>query len=151
MTDQERQTIAELCGGNDAAVALIEETWLLACVYDDAIDGQKQRTDDEIHRAFAFAVFGLHANPVWRAHPELRLALLNSIACWRAANALQYSQDKEVLHSAYVLRCSPYQFFVSVVLAVSGMEAAVKAAAFFYGRRTNDSLAEYLAEHGVKE
>lgn len=147
MVYPERETLTRLCRGDEAAVALIEGTWLLASVYDDAIDGDKKRSDDEIHNSFLFAMVGLRRNAVYRKHPELEAVLLCSVACWRAANRLERSAEREAVHSAYVLRCSPYQFFVAVVFAVAGMEAAIETAEFFYGRTTDDSLEVYLAEH----
>lgn len=143
----QHEALVKLCRENYDAVRLIEGAWLLSCVYDDAIDGQKKRTDAEIHQAFAFALFELHTNRVVQQFPHLKASLMEAVACWRAANELERLNDREKLHAAFTLRCSPYQFFIAVVLAVAGVEAAVEAATYFYGEHTEDTLDSYLAEH----
>jgi hypothetical protein len=139
--------ILRLCGGNKDAAELIRGAWHLCEVWDDAIDGDKRKPDMQIHNAFMFAIFGLHRNPVWIKHPELEAALRLTIANWIAANDLEKSRDREHLVTAYTLRCSPYDFFVAVVLAVCGHAAAIEAARYFRGADTPDRLDAYLREH----
>lgn len=153
MTDltQVRDVLTRLCNGNAEAVALIDGVFNLAEVYDDFIDKDGKATDDEIHQAFAFALFGLHANPVYRENPGLGMVLLNSLALWRGANHLEASKDEEALHASYVMRMSPHNFAVSVVMCVAGMENAISAAALLYGPGDDDTLAAYLREHARKD
>lgn len=148
----QRETLLRLCGGNADAVSLIEGTWSLVEVWDDAIDGEKNEPDEAIHAAFLWALFGLHDNRFYRAHEvRLRHAFLVMVANWQAANELERSRDREQLVTAYTLRCSPYDFFVAVVLAASGIQAAREAAIYFRGRDTPDRLDDYLREHMGKD
>jgi hypothetical protein len=140
-----------MCGGNDDAVALIEDFWRLCEVWDDAIDGEKNESDVDINRAFLWALFGLNDNAFYREHPELRASLQTCIANWQAANVLERSGDREKVITAYTLRCSPYDFFVAVVLAAGGMPAAYSAALYFRSAIGPDRLEDYLAEHLIKE
>lgn len=144
----EQAHLFELCGGNAHAVALIRGAWKLAEVWDDCIDGEKNESDQAIDEAFCWALFGLSDNVFFQQHRmALRPAFMQAIAGWRAANQLERSSAADNLHTAYVLRCAPYQFFIAVVLAANGIEAATKAAVYFYGRPTADSLEAYMAEH----
>lgn len=146
----EHEFLIDLCGGNHEAVALIEGAWRFCEVWDDAIDGEKKESDDAINAAFQWALFELNDNAFYRRRPELRNALASSIALWRAANQLEAGRPQpspDHLHTAYVLRCAPYNFFVAVVLAANGIDAAASAALYFYGRPTSDSLEAYVAEH----
>lgn len=146
-----RDVLHRLCNGNAAAVALIEGVMNLAEVYDDVIDRDNKTTDAETHEAFAFALFGLHANPVYRENPGLQMILLNSLALWRAANRMEATKDSETLHASYVMRMSPYNFAIAVVMCVAGMENAVNAAQVLYGPGDDDTLASYLREHQSKD
>jgi hypothetical protein len=139
-------TLLDLCSGNDHAVSLIEGVWELAEVYDHLVDGDKH-PEDAVHRAMAFALFGIHANPVYRQHPELQHVLMQTIALWRAANLLERTRNPDALNVSYTLRCSPFNFFVSVVMCVSGEKKAIQAAELFYGPDDDDTLVGYVREH----
>jgi hypothetical protein len=139
--------LLRLCSGNADAVALCLGVLDISEVYDDMIDGDKA-PESQVHYAMGFALFGLHANSVYRAHPHLQFSLLQCIALWRAANDLERTGEREALANAYVLRCSPYPFIVSVVLAVSGMNAAIEAAKLFYSDVSCETLDDYMREHG---
>ena len=127
--------VLALCDDNEDARNLIRDTWAFVEVYDDAIDGQKNETDATIHRAIEWALFDLHRNAFYRAHPEL-----------------EASGGREDLMHSYVLRCSPYDFFVAVVLAAAGPDAALRAAERLRVHTSSvDSFDAYLAEHGKGE
>lgn len=143
----QRETLLRLCAGNESAVALIEGVWSMCTLYDDCIDRDKMMGAEGVHEAMGWALFGINENPVYRAHPELRHALMQMIANWRAANLMERSGRVEALHAAYVLRCSPYGFFASVVQCVAGMEASIDAIQHFYGADTDDRFEAYLKEH----
>jgi hypothetical protein len=144
-------TLQRLCANNLDAVRLIEDAWRFADVFDDAIDGEKKQTDAEIYRSFLWALFELHRNAFYVAHRDaLELAFRVAIAEWMTANRLERSGDREQLITAYTLRCSPYTFFVAVVLAAGGPEAADEAAHMFRSMATEDRLDDYLREHGVE-
>ncbi len=140
--------LADLCR-NDAAADLIAQVWNLVEVWDDAIDREHNEPDAGIHRAFEFAVFGLPRNPFYMANlatlePALRVMLAN----WKCANELERRGDIESLMHAYVLRCSPYDFFVSVVLVAAGPIAAEQAAMRLRCDTASvDPFDNYVAEH----
>lgn len=144
----QHDTLLRLCSGDAQAVALIEDFWDFCEVWDDAIDGQKNESDADIHRAFMWALWGLHDNLFYRKHERaLRHAMQVTIANWQASNVLERSGDREKVITAYSLRCSPYDFFAAVVLAASGVQAAAEAALYFRGAENEDRLDDYLAEH----
>jgi hypothetical protein len=142
----DREQLLMLCSRDEAAADLIAEAWNFAIVYDDAVDGDK-RNEKAIHRAMQWALIGLHDNPFMQRHPDLKLVLQVAIAEWRAANQFERSREPEKLRVAHVLRCSPYSFFVAVVLKASGPDMAATAAELFYSSNPGDSLDAYLAEH----
>lgn len=141
------ETLLELCSGSRDAAALIRGVWDMAEVYDSVVDGDNDLTPDDVHNSMAFALFGLHANPVYRDNPALQLVLMQTIALWRAANNMEQTGDAETLRSSYVMRCSPYNFMISVVLCVSGMDAAIRAAELLYSPTDEDTFEAYCREH----
>jgi hypothetical protein len=150
MQTNEGDILLRLCGGNADAAALITGFWDFCEVYDDAIDGDKNQADAEIHAAMHWALFGLQSNNFYQRHrAALQSAMQVAIAEWKAANAMERTRDREQLITAYTLRCSPYSFFVAVVLAAAGPLAAAEAAAYFRTRPSPDRLDDYLREHNV--
>ncbi len=139
--------ILDLVGGDADAAGLIHDFLNLCEVWDDAIDGEHKESAQSIHSAFEWALFGLQENMFYRNNPQLASSMRVCIANWKAANVLEKSPEPEHLHTAYTLRCAPYDFFVAVVLAASGPDAADKAALNFRGRLTGDSLDLYIQEH----
>lgn len=139
--------IARLCGGNGDAMDLIHSAWAACETWDDLVDRDKPVADAEINKLLIWALFGLQQNPVYRQHPPLALALRVTVSNWMAANRLERSADREQLVTAYTLRCCPYDFFVAVILCVSGPEMADEAAHFFRSAPGPDTLDGFLAEH----
>ena len=142
-----KEVILDLVCGDENAALLIRGFLNLCEVWDDAIDRDHAGSDASINGAFEWALFELNANPFYVAHPELSSAMRVCIANWKTANYLENSKYLEHLHTAYTLRCSPYDFFVAVALAAGGQEAADRAAFAFRGRLTGDSLDAYIKEH----
>ena len=142
-----RAALLDLVSSNLDAEALICDFLNLCEVWDDCIDREHKESAGAIHRAFEWALFGLSGNAFYTSHPELASAMRVCIANWKASIALEGSLEIEHLHTAYTLRCSPYDFFVAVVLAASGPQAADRAAMMFRGQLTTDSMAGYINEH----
>lgn len=145
-----RSQLLVLCKGNESACELIEAMWDLVEVWDDAVDGDHKEDEKVINRSFLWAICGQHENAFLLSHPELRLAIKQMTAVWLAANALERSGDPEKIRTAYTLRCSPYLFFVSVVIAAAGVEHGAIAANLLFGADTGDSFEAYMAEHQEK-
>jgi hypothetical protein len=142
--------LASLCK-NKYAADLIAEFWRMAEVWDDTVDKDGKESESAVNRAFLWAICGRDENPFLLEHPELRLAIKQTVAMWLAANALERSGEPDKIRTAYTLRCSPYLLFVSIVIAAAGVEAGAKAALFFYGGPDNDSFDAYMAEHMEKK
>ena len=96
-------------------------------------------------------LFELPRNRLWRENAPLHTSMRVTIANWQAANVLERSGEREQVITAYTLRCSPYDFFVAVVLAVAGTDAAARAALYFRALNNTDRLEDYLAEHLTKQ
>lgn len=138
--------VFELCATNEAR-NLIRCVMNLVHVWDDAIDGEKKQSDNEINTAFGWALFASHNDAFLQRNPSLWLSLNEMVVLWMAANKLEKEGTLESLRQSYVLRCSPYNFCCSVVGFDAGMEAAVEAAALLYGDSSEDSFEDYVQDH----
>jgi hypothetical protein len=139
--------LVKLCGDNQNAASLIVELWNLVEVWDDALDKDHREPDAVINRAFLWAIAGRDENPFLMAHPELRLALKQMVAVGLAAHAMEKTKDPKQLLLSYTLRCSPYFFFISVVVAAAGVRAGAEAALYLFGTPDDDTFEAYMAEH----
>lgn len=143
--------VACVCGGDWQAAELIGKVWAFVEVWDDAIDGEKNETDEAIHEAFLFALFGLHRDPFFAKHRQaLEPAFMLMVAEWQASNVLQRSGVDEAVRTAHFLRCSPFTFFVAVAMAAGGLAAARRAAIYFRTLPQADKQDDFVAEQAAK-
>lgn len=142
--DAVRAEVARLCGGNQDAVNLIYGFWNQCEIWDDLVDQDKPVSGDQVNDLILWALFDIQHNAVYQAAPALHVLLRVTIANWLTSNKLA-AGNRDERATAYTLRCSPYDFFVGVVLIVSGPRMADEASLFFRSLGS-ESLETYLAE-----
>ena len=137
-----------VCGSEDAFSILLGFHRLCE-VWDDAVDREHNESEWAINKAFEWALFELPRNPFWLKHRStLEPAMQVCIANWKAATRIEREGGPlEALQTAWVLRCSPYDFFVALALCAGGPDAAARAAHYWRSQVTSDTLEAYLAEH----
>lgn len=141
--------LTQLCAGNVDAARLCQGFIGLCEVYDDIVDGDHQVLAADAHATFWWALIDLTGSAFFRDHATvLRTAMGLAITKWKTANALERSGDREKLATAYTLRCSPYDFVLTVITLSAGPAAAEQAALALYGADTpEDRFDAYVAEH----
>ncbi|MDG4675664.1 hypothetical protein P9A16_31685 [Shinella sp. 838] len=142
-----QEEIDRLASGDKDALDLIHGAWKACSVWDDLIDKDNVPTEQQINDCFLWALFDLQNNRVYRENPHLAFVLRLTISNWFAANRLEREEEREKRITAYTLRCSPYDFFVAVIMCVAGPSAADEAAYLFRSMNTTDNLEDYLSEH----
>lgn len=135
-----------LCNDNQSAVDLIGQAWSACETWDDLIDRDKPVSEEDINKLVTWALFDVQQNQVYQDNPSLAFILRVTVSNWLASNKLEKSNDREQRITAYTLRCCPYDFFVAVVLCVSGPQMADEAAYFFRSSETPDTLENFLSE-----
>jgi len=140
------EKVFELCQTNEAR-SLIRSVLNFVHVWDDCVDNEKKQTDEEIHAAFSWALFASHNDPFLCRYPSLWLSLNEMVTLWQAANKLEHTGELAALRQSYVLRCSPYNFFCSVIGLDAGSEAAVEAATLLYSDCSEDKFEDYVQDH----
>jgi len=143
-----RDKLLHLCGGNDPAVAFIEDFWALCETWDDLVDKDREVPAQEIDRTMMWALFGVQSNLFYRSFSQaLGPAMAQAIASWRTANRFESSRNRALVEQAYFLRCAPYDLFATVALLAGGHEKHLEAVTFFRSLAPEDTLAAYLQEH----
>lgn len=137
--------VLRLCSGNEAAVQLINGFWKRCEIWDDLVDQDKPVTPEQVNELVLWALFEIQLNPVYQANPALQFLLRVVVANWFASNVLERG-DRDDRAAAYTLRCSPYDFFVGVILAVSGPVMADEAAIYFRSFKGAETIDSYLGE-----
>lgn len=107
--------------GNEDAVRFCIDVTFIAHVWDDLIDKDKERTNNEISNAFKAALIDIPANPFYLAHiNDLRPLMMNAILQWQDANKLEVDGSQHDKHMAFMLRASFIQLFVYCAFLVGG-------------------------------
>ena len=106
---------------NQDAVRFCIDVTFIAHVWDDLVDKDKERTNEEISNAFKAALIDIPSNPFYLAHiNDLRPLMMNAILQWQDANKLEVNGDDHDKHMAYMLRASFIQLFVYCAFLIGG-------------------------------
>ena len=143
-----RDKVLELCSGNEEAEKLIFSLWNLFVVWDDAVDGDKKTSQENINSAFMWALFGFNESVFYRQNEAaIRPAMFTCIGKWIKANEFEKSGVRTKVIDAYAMRTSPYELFSTIVFLASGSKKQLEAIEYFYTMNPADTLESYLAEH----
>jgi hypothetical protein len=97
-------------------------------LYDDLIDGDKEISHAQIHKAFYTALVTLPTNPFYLEHQgHLSPLIVQAIALWQTSNILQGGSvnDRAV---SYTLRNMDLQIVQAVVLLTRGHDVMMAVA-----------------------
>ena len=95
----------EWFGGNEHALQMFRMFGDLLHIWDDLVDKDKERTEEEINHAFAIALVYLPANPFYKSIQEQIMPMwLTVISAYQVANHYQNSKDEHGIEIAHGLR-----------------------------------------------
>jgi hypothetical protein len=144
---QDRENLLRWMRGNAQAVAFIEQLFYVCHLWDDLIDKDVRRTDEQINDAFWFALVELPLNPFYARHlAELHPVIISMIHEWHAANAMERGKDSDDLDIAFTLRCNILSVVSQCAYLIGGREWAAQVAVEVrrYGQR--ETLEKYKEE-----
>lgn len=102
--------VAPLFKDNADALHYIMCLYAITQIWDDLVDGDRQRTSDDINRMLRIALIDLNENAFFiRYRDKLVPLMLSAILQWQDANVLEKSDVVEDLVRAYSLRVSWHQ------------------------------------------
>lgn len=132
--------------GNTDAVRFCIDIAFIAHVWDDLIDKDNPRTDNDINNAFKAALIDIPSNPFYLANiSDLRPLMYNAILQWQDANKLEKDGNHHDKHMAYMLRASIVQIFSYCAFLCGGSEWAEEVGPDIR-RVYEEDLFEYLKE-----
>lgn len=95
----------EWFGGNEHALQMFRMFGDLLHIWDDLVDKDRERTEEEINHAFAIALVYLPANPFYKSIQEQIMPMwLTVISAYQVANHYQNSKDEHGIEIAHGLR-----------------------------------------------
>lgn len=133
--------------GDEDAVALAMMVIHVCDVWDDLIDKDQEIRDEDITRAFMFALCAMPRNRFYRAHideivPLLELGVVN----WLTANRFERDGERRALEIAHVIRHGIGDLFVHMARLIGGLQWAIEVAPEIKLVVHTDTLDEYLQE-----
>jgi len=132
--------------GNQDAVRFCIDITFIAHVWDDLIDKDNIRTNEDISNAFKAALIDIPSNHFYLANiNELRPLMLNAIFQWQDANKLEAGGNYHDKHMAFMLRASIVQIF-SYCAYLCGGPAWINEVGPDIRRLYEEDLFEYLKE-----
>ena len=100
----DREWLLRICKGNQEAANFLEMFFFACHLWDDLIDKDKTRTDDEINNIFWLIFIEIPRNPYYQKNfNDIQPVMANAIQEWFVANSLERSQRTDI---SYTLRCS---------------------------------------------
>jgi hypothetical protein len=91
--------------GDADALRFCVDIMFLGHLWDDLIDKDKERTPEEINRAFMSAFGTIPQNPFYQAFQEqLRGLVMSAILQWQDANILERTRNPDEMFAAYIAR-----------------------------------------------
>jgi len=108
--------------GNIDAMRLIIDIFDLIHIWDDLVDKDKERSNDEINNAFRIALIDIPLNPFYQRYQgHLIPLIMNCILQWEDANEMEKMGDSDK-HQAFMLRASVIQLISYCAFLIGGME-----------------------------
>jgi hypothetical protein len=119
-TEKELNRLRHFFKGNEAAVELCQCLAYIVHLWDDLIDKDKERTDEDINAAFWMLFSTIPRNEFYRQEQDTLLPLLERmILTWHDANKLEKGTRHDC-HLAYGLRMQLLQIFHHIAFLVGG-------------------------------
>lgn len=121
--EETAEALFELFQGNQDAVMFCMELLYVYHLWDDLIDGDKERTKDEINNAFMMILTDFRRNAFYRTFQHDLLPLItSSILQWTDANNIEDEGEESELNKSYMLRANIIQIWGYCAYLIGGFE-----------------------------
>jgi hypothetical protein len=92
-------------GGNEKALQMFQMFGDLAHIWDDLVDKDNDRTEDDINHAFAIALVYLPANPFYQSiQTQIMPMWLTVVSAYQVANHFEKTKDPHGIEISHGLR-----------------------------------------------
>ena len=142
--EEDREWLQYICHGDADAADFLIMFFMMCHLWDDLIDKDVERTDDDINRAFWVALVDIPRNRYYRRfEPEITPLMAVAIQEWFAANKLEAGNRRDI---AYTLRCSIVSLIHQAAEYCGGYEWASKVGEENRLKSQSETLEEYTKE-----
>ena len=140
----DRKWMTYICCGDKDASDFLAIFFSLCHLWDDLIDKDVARTDEDINRAFWMALIEIPRNRYYRRF-ETEITPLMGVAIqeWFAANKLEAGNRTDI---AYTLRCSIVSLIHQAAEYCGGYEWALKVGEEIRLKTQSETIDEYRKE-----
>lgn len=143
MLDRLRAIFSKYMNGNTHAVSFCMDLAYVSHLWDDLIDGDRERGKEEINLAFAMALGSIPSNPFYRQHiEELTPLMMGTLLQWQIANGLERGDENEQL-SAFIIRQAISGIWFFCMYLSGGYEWALRKGPGFWMELGSDIVAKY--------
>ena len=138
------QKLVTFLQGDENAVRFCIDLVFLLHLWDDLIDKDTHREDNEINDAFRVALVDIPSNPFYIAYAHhLRPLFMNVILQWHCANKLERGIEHEK-HIAFGIRAAFIQLFVYCAYLIGGSQWAEKVGPDIW-KMYEEKMEEFIA------
>ena len=140
--EDEKRVLYWMNGNRDAAVFVLQ--FFYVChLWDDLVDKDRDRTEEEVNQAFQLLMLDIQENPFYIAHirslnPVIRCAVND----WYIANSLERSGDSHSQDISYTLSCSILSVITHAAYLVGGTE---------WVKKVGPEIRRYGQEHTLED
>lgn len=132
--------------GNIDAVRFCKDLITLVDLWDDLVDKDKEKTNDEINDVFRIALINIPLNPFYQKFQgHLIPLIMNCILQWEDANKMEKSVELSDKHQAFMLKASAIQIISYCAFIIGGMdwsrEIGIKIRKLY-----NENLEDFMKE-----
>lgn len=138
----DRKWILKICKGQEDAADFLIDFFLICHLWDDLIDKDVDRSEEEINYCFWLAMVDLPMNRYYQHYfTEIHPLIANAIQEWFASNKLEKSQRTDI---AYTLRCSIVSLIHQAAYLCGGYKWACEVGEEIRLRTQDETMKEYL-------
>lgn len=135
--------------GNQEALDLYNATALIAEMWDNLIDKDKEVSDEDVHKLMNAALIGLPLNPFFLKHNATFYPLLiTSAASYVASTKLEKSSDPLEVEHAHMLRFSIYMMPLLAAILAGGLEHGIEMMVKCATTMMPEGVGTFLKEKG---
>lgn len=151
MTEDQEQLIIKCLCGNEDAVRLAHMLANASQVFDDLVDGDGSVTRQDLYNVLKDLLVNVHYNSFFSAYKaEMVVSLEQAVNSWIYANDIEESKDPSLMHVSLVTKSSFTPLLLHMAALIGGAEHARRMAPEVYAAVFDETLDEYMEEHGVE-
>ncbi len=138
----------EWFGGNEDALAVFRMLVRLAHIWDDLVDKDRDKTEDEINEAFLIALVYLPNNPFYKmVEPYVLPMWITVVSAYKTANSFERDKDEHGIEIAHNLRYSAGNIIAYMVHVCVGPVEAAKYMPEVWKEMVAERFDDYRKEH----